>query len=345
MSKIAYFSAPAHGHVNPTLPVVQELAQRGEQVIFYNAEEFRPQVEATGAAFRAYPPTKMTSAAIGTAVQDGNLANVSALILSATETLLPFALDELRREQADLVIFDSLALWGKTAATLLNTRAAASISHFVFDTGNLMEGGTSRRIFLRYLGQALPKVPGIILARIRLQRRFGKAAFSNTASLFPLFGGLNIMFTSRALQPDTSLIDETFRFVGPSINPQMRGEAFPFEALGEGTVVYISLGTIHHTRTEFYKRCIEAFGGYPAQFILSAGRDTGIAALGAIPANFIVRPSVPQLDVLQRTDVFITHGGLNSVHEGLYYGVPLIVIPHQIEQLINARCVEKQGAA
>jgi UDP:flavonoid glycosyltransferase YjiC (YdhE family) len=41
-----------------------------------------------------------------------------------------------------------------------------------------------------------------------------------------------------------------------------------------------------------------------------------------IPANFIVRPSVPQLEVLQGTDIFITPGDLNSVHEGLYYGVP-----------------------
>jgi MGT family glycosyltransferase len=53
---------------------------------------------------------------------------------------------------------------------------------------------------------------------------------------------------------------------------------------------------------------------------------------------------VPQLQVLQRADVFITHGGMNSVHEGLYYGVPLILIPHQFEQLFNARCVAARGA-
>ena len=66
--------------------------------------------------------------------------------------------------------------------------------------------------------------------------------------------------------------------------------------------------------------------------------------LGPIPANFIVRPFVPQLDVLQVADVFITHGGINSVHEGLYYGVPLILIPHQFEQLLNARQVTARNA-
>ena len=45
MSKIIFLNIPAHGHVNPTLPVVQELVRRGEQVRYYNTEEFRPQIE------------------------------------------------------------------------------------------------------------------------------------------------------------------------------------------------------------------------------------------------------------------------------------------------------------
>lgn len=55
MNRIVFVGTPAHGHVNPTLPVVQEMVQRGEQVIYYNSEEFRAKVEGTGAAFRAYP--------------------------------------------------------------------------------------------------------------------------------------------------------------------------------------------------------------------------------------------------------------------------------------------------
>jgi UDP:flavonoid glycosyltransferase YjiC (YdhE family) len=53
MRTIVYVTPPAHGHVNPTLPVMRELVQRGEQVIAYNTEEFRLQLEQTGAVFRA----------------------------------------------------------------------------------------------------------------------------------------------------------------------------------------------------------------------------------------------------------------------------------------------------
>jgi MGT family glycosyltransferase len=337
MSKLIYLTPPAHGHLNPALPVVQELIQRGEQILCYNTDEFRAQIERTGAVFRAYPATELTSTEISRALEDGNLANVTGLILRSTEQLMPFVLDELARERPDLIVFDSIALWGKMATTQLRLRAAASISHLIMGTEHMTPID-----LLRMLQQYLPKVPEILRTRRRLIRRYGRA-YPMTRPLFPMRDRLNIVFTTRDLQPDTSIIDETFRFVGPSINPQTRGEDFPFDALERKPVVYVSLGTVHSAQPEFFRTCFEAFADVRAQFILSAGQ-TDLDLLGPIPANFIVRPSVPQLEVLQRTDVFITHGGINSVHEGLFYGVPLILIPQQFEQLLNARCVAARGA-
>lgn len=338
MHKIIYLAPPAYGHVNPILPVLQELVQRGEQMACYNTEEFRSQIERTGATFRAYPATDLSSAEISRVLQDGNLASATGLILRSTEQLLPFVLDELAREKPDLVIFDSIAVWGKMATTQLRLRGAASISHLVMDEKHM-----TRRDLLRMLRQYLPKVPGILLVRRRLVRRFGKA-YPFARPLFPMRDRLNIVFTTQDLQPPTPIIDDTFRFVGPSINPQTRSEDFPFDALRQGPVVYISLGTVHSAQPEFFRACFKAFADFRAQFILSAGRQTDIDLLGPIPENFVVRQSVPQLKVLQRTDVFITHGGINSVHEGLYYGVPLVLVPHQFEQLLNARCVAARGA-
>jgi UDP:flavonoid glycosyltransferase YjiC (YdhE family) len=88
MSKIIYLTPPAHGHVNPALPVMRELVQRGDQVICYNIAEFRPQIEGTGATFRAYPTTEMTAAEISKLLQHGNIANMTGLILRTTEQLL-----------------------------------------------------------------------------------------------------------------------------------------------------------------------------------------------------------------------------------------------------------------
>jgi MGT family glycosyltransferase len=180
-------------------------------------------------------------------------------------------------------------------------------------------------------------VPELLRARRQLTRRYG-AAYPAGQPLFPMRGGMNLVFTARELQPNSPLIDQTFRFVGPSINPQARGADAPFEVPGQGPLVYISLGTVHSAhaaQAEFYRRCFAAFSDYPARFVLAAGRQIDIGALGPAPANFTVRPAVPQLAVLERAELFITHGGINSMHEGLYYGVPLILIPQQFERSLR----------
>jgi UDP:flavonoid glycosyltransferase YjiC (YdhE family) len=57
MSKVLFFCIPAHGHVNPTLPLVEKLVENGEQVVYYCADEFRAKIEQTGAEFRALNST------------------------------------------------------------------------------------------------------------------------------------------------------------------------------------------------------------------------------------------------------------------------------------------------
>ena len=77
---------------------------------------------------------------------------------------------------------------------------------------------------------------------------------------------------------------------------------------------------------------------------MSIGEKAQISDLGEIPKNFIVKNYVPQTEVLKYTKLFITHGGMNSTHEGLYYGIPLIVIPQSADQPIIAGQVANIGA-
>lgn len=340
MSRILFVTPPAHGHLNPVLPVMRELTRRGEQVLCLNNEEFRPQIEATGAEFRAYPPTILTATAISQALADGNLSRPHLLMMRATEALAPFTIDVLKQERCDLVMFDSLAIWGKIASQALGLKGVATIGHFVFDLAAM---NLSRREYLALAAQFLAQAPRLLRQRRRLKQRFGEA-YPVEQPLFPMRDRLSIVFTARELQPQSSVIDDRFLFVGPSISPQPQHDDFPFAALTQKPIVYLSLGTVHHTNTAFYHTCFQALADYPAQFVLSAGRQANVADLGSIPANFIVRPFVPQIELLQVADVFITHGGINSVHEGLYYGVPLVLIPHQFEQLLNARRVTAHHA-
>ncbi len=49
---------------------------------------------------------------------------------------------------------------------------------------------------------------------------------------------------------------------------------------------------------------------------------------------------MPQLEVLKQANLFITHGGMNSSSESLYFGVPMIVIPVMGDQPIVAQRIE-----
>jgi MGT family glycosyltransferase len=76
---------------------------------------------------------------------------------------------------------------------------------------------------------------------------------------------------------------------------------------------------------------------------MSVGSETDIGSLGPVPENFIIAPFVPQTGLLQNVDVFVSHGGLNSTMESLYFGVPLVVVPSIAEQRLTARRIQELG--
>ncbi|MCV5706991.1 UDP-glucosyltransferase, partial [Escherichia coli] len=73
---------------------------------------------------------------------------------------------------------------------------------------------------------------------------------------------------------------------------------------------------------------------------LSVGKHIDTNQLKNVPPNFKVYNYVPQLEVLKQANLFITHGGMNSSSESLYFGVPMIVIPVMGDQPIVAQRIE-----
>jgi len=80
------------------------------------------------------------------------------------------------------------------------------------------------------------------------------------------------------------------------------------------------------------------------QVVLSVGNQVCIDSFGELPEQIRVYPKVDQIAVLQKADVFLTHCGMNSVSEALYYGVPLVMLPKTSEQGAVAVRTEQLGA-
>ena len=77
--------------------------------------------------------------------------------------------------------------------------------------------------------------------------------------------------------------------------------------------------------------------------ILSVGTAENLAALGVLPPNIQAAERVDQLAVLRRADVFLTHCGMNSASEAIWYGVPTVLDPQQSEESAVADRMEELG--
>ncbi|SDM42501.1 macrolide family glycosyltransferase [Allokutzneria albata] len=343
MSRIALAGMPAAGHVNPSVPLVRELVDRGVAVTYYSSEEFREVVERTGAEFRPYPAGTVSSRAIAEATTSGGPVRVVATLLPATATLVPFLVEEFRALRPDAVAFDSNALWGYMAAARAKLPKISLMTTFMLGTKDF--GCLTAREWFSSMLPMVPDIPSVVMAKRRLLKRLGKDIYPPSPTL-PIRGDVTIFPIPRELQPPNPSLDERCHFVGPTIDPATRRSEPDSELAAfmdsADPLVLVSLGTLHAGTDEFFRTCFTALADLPARFVLAVGAH---ARPGSPPPNMLVRESVPQLDVLARASAFVTHGGMNSALEGLFYGVPLVVLPQQIEQLIIGRAAAARGAA
>lgn len=338
MAKAVFFNVPASGHVNPSLPLIAELVKRGEQITVYLTEGYRSRVEATGAAFVPYP--NMTDNYFEQRGLDGsNPPHTARRLMELSIEMLDLYVEPLRAEGIDYVIYDAMCPWGNLIGQVLGVSRISSMALLFLKASDL-----SRRQTFRILRRGLPHLLPFARARSAIRRQWKDVKPPSLTQTLIAPADLTISYTSAEFQPNSAAFGDQVRYVGPSIAPRTDTTNFPFDRLSDKPLIYVSLGTVINDNPDFFRACLDAFRDQPYQLVLSIGERVRLQELGAIPMNAIVRPFVPQLDVLQRAALFITHAGLNSVHEGLYYGVPLIVVPQQVEQQYTANRIVQLGA-
>jgi len=137
-------------------------------------------------------------------------------------------------------------------------------------------------------------------------------------------------------------IPANYRFVGPTRGGGRRDVEFPWQWLDHSRPrLLVTLGTVSRDRdTRFFEVIMEAVSGMDLQAVLVAPDSLA----GQAPANVLVQPFIPQLDVLDYVNGVICHAGHNTVCEALVRGLPLIVAPIRDDQPVIARQVIDAGA-
>ena len=355
MSKILVFDVPAYGHVNPTLPVVRELVARGEHVVYYLTDAFEPQIRHTGASFHridgiqdrfSLPPGIALGLRADSSSMPQQMITFFLRMMTDSLRLVPQLIDKVRAEEADYVVYGRMCLWGRVLAELLALPAVAFIPTYAMNEHSPLR----RLMYSRWLsilegelsGEAAQAISDFQEASQELHERYGLAPPGLT-DLFTHAEELNIVTLPRQFQSDADTFDESYVFVGPCIAPRGDVSRFPFYRFTDRPMLYISLGTVFNANPEFFAACFDAFADSTWQVVLSVGAKTDMSTIGQVPDNFFVSPYLPQLEVLQHADAFVTHGGMNSTMEAVYYGVPMVVVPQQPEQAMTAYRVAELG--
>lgn len=336
MARVLFINGGSEGHVNPTIGVVQELISRGEEVVYFTIEDFRERIEETGATVKTFDVQKFINAFISGG-RNNLLERINGLLHTA-DIMIPSVLEQIKGEHFDYLIHDSMFGCGHLIAQILKLPAINSCTTFAQtnESFDKMFEQLSKKIPEETFDE-FQRLTGVVKEKFGVEIRTPYEVYCNPAPL-------TIVYTTKEFQPNGEAFDQTYKFVGPSISSRLTQENFDLTAIEGKSTIYISLGTIMNQAIDFYKLCLDAFGSTDHTVVMSIGEKTQFTELGDIPENFIVKNYVPQTEVLKYSKLFITHGGMNSTHEGLYYGVPLIVIPLSADQPIIAGQVASIGA-
>lgn len=335
MKNIMFFCIPAHGHHNPTFPVVQELVKRGNTVRYYSFEEFREKIEDTGAKFipcDSFLPE--LSVQQEEAIKNISTTEMTIVDLQTTARMDSFLKEQVEEFRPDVIVSDSVCFWGKLTARKYRIPLVVSTTTFAFN-----------RQSSQYMKSSFAELKDLIAGSGRVKAELKKLEHYgyHEKSIMPLVQNDNftdtVVYATEKYQPCAESFSGHYAFVGPSVFSDIKPQKDHDRPL-----VFISLGTVINDRPDFYHNCIQALAEEKMDVIISCGKAVDVDSFGNLPENVKVYPYVNQVDILSRANVFLTHCGMNSVSESLYMAAPMVLFPQTNEQRAVARRAGEMGA-
>ncbi|MDH5194979.1 MAG: hypothetical protein OEW32_14935, partial [Nitrospira sp.] len=183
------------------------------------------------------------------------------------------------------------------------------------------------RIRNRMAWVGLNRLYAPILTRIQNHRR--RLGLSVPADLSQVWSDtLQISQQPELFEFSRRELPKQVEFVGPLRLPGgYPPVSFPWELLDGRPLIYASLGTLQNRIAGTFRVIAEACDGLDAQLVISTGHGVTPQELGQLPGRPVVVSYAPQLDLLRRATLAVTHAGLNTVLESLSTGLPMVAIP------------------
>ena len=348
--KIGFLSLPVTGHLNSMTGLARKLRSRGNEVVFFGVPDTERAIRAADLDFvpfceNEYPPGSIDKSW-------GAVANLRGLdvIQYSARVLVPQLLraavkhlpGKIREIGVQALVLDSL-YFAEIVPIHLRVPYVLiwSVLHFDFSGATPLSlygwpHETTPEALARNVAglQTFEELRGPVLAiaQAYADRNRLEIDWSNPAATSCELA--TITQTPKEFDFPIPELPPRFYYAG-SLQDKEGRERIPFswEKLTDKPLIYASMGTLVNGLENVYRTILEAVSEFPAtQVVLSVGRNVDLNDLGPIPANTIVVPVAPQIELLERATLCITHAGLNTTLEALAQGVPLVAIPVGYDQ-------------
>jgi MGT family glycosyltransferase len=349
--KIGFVSMPLSGHLNPMTALARRLQSRGNEVVFFGVPDVEPFARAAGLDFvpygeAEYPVGSIDKVYSSVATMRGfEVVRRSCMDLNPdlTQVAFDYLAEKLTTTGVEVLVVDAVHFFIELVPLSLSIPYVHiwTVLHLDFS------GATPPSVFSGPLDSSPEGLNRNAENLRKLGAIFGPLA--EVARSYAEKAGLQIDWNDPAATlSKLAVVTQTpkefdfpgipwpakFHYAGPFHDDEGRGPVpFPWEQLAGKPLIYASLGTLVNGLEDAYKHILKAVEPLEdVQVVLSVGKNISPENLGRIPSNTIVVRSAPQIELLKRATLCITHAGLNTVLESLANGVPMVAIPIGYDQ-------------
>ena len=359
MARVGVFCFAGAGHIYPMTALARRLMQRGHQAVFFGIADVEAQISGAGIEFCQIGASDYPMGTL--AKLDRQLAEVKGLetfrstverVKNTTRMVLRDGPDAVRRARVDVLLVDEADMGGNVAEYLGIPYISVAlfppltrddrIPPFCFGWAGGQDALS--RLRNRMGAKLLSWIAAPIFRMVNEQRRIWnlKPLNHSTDALSRI---AQIAQLPLALEFDIGKPPALIHYTGPFVDERSRAAIdFPWEKLDGRPLVYASMGTLQNGSEEIFRTIGAGCDGLGVQVVISLGGGLDCARIGAIAGDPVVVRYAPQLELVKRAALVITHAGLNTTLESLAQGVPLLWIPIGNDQPGVAARVVAHGA-
>jgi len=359
VSHFGVLSYSGTGHLNPLIALSKKLVARGHRATFFQHHELEHRVRQHGLEFFPIEIPRLSGSKQQHVKTDrckttgciGEICDRLKRIDGEMKMFLREYPAAIRAAGVDTLILGEISLTGPTVAEMLRLPyfiVSTSIPHnFGWESPRNITTSFSwlERLQKELLEVSVLRMRGPVRRSLdRHRRQVGLGSIRRIRKTFPELA--HITQWPQCLDIPRSELPANFFYTGPFVDKAGREFVeFPWDRLDGRPMIYASLGTTRNGDPAIFHRIAEACSELDLQLVISLGGRRDPTSFTGLPGDPLVVENAPQLELLNKAEIVITHAGPNTVLETLMMGKPMLALPITLDQPAVAVRLARLGVA